>query len=95
MTRAEMNHLRMLLGWVRCEIGQSPEEFEQTLRHVAGLIPGPVTDAAKQRLVEHHDKARSVPKYVRSAVKALEKVAGRQGEAVDALPSIRKLSAEG
>lgn len=68
---SEVNHLRRLLGWVRCEVGQPPEEM---VAMVQDLIPriGPIGDDGKQRLVAAHQKAASVPKYVRAAIKALE-----------------------
>lgn len=82
MKQSELNHLRRLLGWVRCEIGQSPDELVATIRELAaaGIRPED-PDGAHRRLVEAHDRARSVPKYVREAVKALEGLT-RPGEAV-------------
>ncbi|VFT56089.1 Uncharacterised protein [Pseudomonas aeruginosa] len=32
LTRAEMNHLRRLIGWVRCEVGAEPEEIVTTAK---------------------------------------------------------------
>jgi len=77
LTPAEVNHLRRLLGWVRCEVGQSPDEMIKTVREIAGSIQD-VGDEGKARLVEAHQKSESVPKYVRSAVKALEKLLVKQ-----------------
>jgi len=85
LTQAETNHLRRLLGWVRCEIGQTPDEIVQT---VAGLADkGAITadgldDTAKARLVEHHQRAAAVPKYIRAAVKSLERLLQRQEGAI-------------
>jgi hypothetical protein len=70
MTRAELKHLRRLVAWVRCEIGQTPEELEATVREILPKI-GPIDDGGKARLVQAHDRARHVPKYVRAAVAAL------------------------
>lgn len=81
MKQSQINHLRRLLGWVRCEVGQSTAEMMETVRGLAekGLT---VNDPeAQQRLVEAHDKARAIPKYVRDAIKALEPLT-RPGEAV-------------
>jgi hypothetical protein len=72
MKHSDINHLRRLLGWVRCEIGQSPDEVAATVKSILPAI-GPVGDAAQRRLVEAHDTARAVPKYVRDAIQALEK----------------------
>lgn len=83
MKRSDINHLRRLIGWVSCEIGQSPEELVATVKK---MLPGTgnIGDDAKQRIVEAHDRARNVPAYVRDAVKALRKTVGEQGEIVDA-----------
>lgn len=84
MKRSELNHLRRLVGWVRCEIGQSPAELVETMRDVADTLGHPpITDAARQRLVQAHDRAAAVPKYVRAAVKALEVYLSLRGEVVD------------
>lgn len=82
---AEINHLRRLLGWVSCEIGQSPEEMVATVKSVAPVFAGEeLSDEAKQRLVASHEKAAAVPKYVRQAVKALQKtLADTNGDTVD------------
>lgn len=85
LTPAEVNHLRRLLGYVRCEIGQSPEEIVETLRGLNMPEPSP---EAKARLLECHAKAAAVPKYVRAAVKALEKLLVKQdGVVVDVPPA--------
>jgi hypothetical protein len=84
LKQAEINHLRRLVAWVDCEIGQSPEEFVATVKDIAPHIDE-LSDGAKQRLVESHEKKASVPKYVRQAVKALRKtLAGTEGDTVDA-----------
>jgi hypothetical protein len=77
--QSELNHLRRLLGWVRCEIGQTPDEVVETARVIAdaGIQPG---EYGKQALVEAHDKARRVPKYVRAAEKALSQLVKNRGE---------------
>ncbi|RZZ81437.1 hypothetical protein [Pseudoxanthomonas winnipegensis] len=83
LTQAEANHLRRLLGWVRCEVGQTPDEIVSTMQQLAPKLPEPNADA-KARLVEHHAQAAAVPKYVRAAVKALEKLLVKQeGTIVD------------
>jgi hypothetical protein len=84
LTKSEVNHLRRLLGYVRCNIGQSPDELVATVRGIAGKIDG-IDEQGKQRLVESHAKSSSVPAYVRDAVKSLEKAIKEQyGEVVDA-----------
>lgn len=72
LTTAELNHLRRLLGWVSCEVGQAPDELVATVRDLIPTI-GPVTEEAKSRLVQSHQKASNVPLYVRAAVKSLQK----------------------
>lgn len=84
LNKAQVNHLRRLLGWVRCEVWQSPEEFVETLKTIAPYV-GPLDDGAKQRLSDSYFKAASVPIYVRAAIKALEPVVREaEGEVVDA-----------
>lgn len=101
MNRAQINHLRRLVAWVRCEIGQSPEELVETVREVAEKWDGPISHEAERRLVEAHDKARSVPQYVRAAVKSLEQFAkpgevitGESPEALAQLADCRDLTQE-
>lgn len=81
LTQAQVNHLRRLLGWVRCEVGQTPDEIVETMRGPNMPEPSP---EGKARLLECHAKAAAVPKYVRAAVKALEKLLVKQeGVVVD------------
>jgi len=81
MKQSDVNHLRRLLGWIRCDIGQAPAELQQTMIDVAAGLGHPkISEEAKARMVETYRRAEAVPLYVRAAVKALEKtlpVAGR------------------
>ena len=80
LTQAQTNHLRRLLAWARGEVGQTPQEMIETLR---GLGPMPEPNAeAKARLVDSYKRAEAVPKYVRAAVKALEKLLLKQEGAI-------------
>ena len=81
MNRTQVNHLRRLLAWIRCEIGQPPDELVETVRNIAEKLDGPIDPGAERRLVEAHDKSRSVPKYVREAIKSLESLT-KPGEVV-------------
>lgn len=73
MSAAEENHLRRLVAWVRCEIGQSPEELVETVNSITAKVGEPSEDG-KARLVAAYREAKSIPLYVRAAVKALEKM---------------------
>ena len=73
LTRAEMNHLRRLIGWVRCEVGAEPEEVVAAAKGALDHFQC-VTEDGKQRLLEHYQKSVAVPNYIRAALKALEKV---------------------
>ena len=74
MKQSDLNHLRRLLGWIRCDIGQSPAELQQTMIDVAdGLGHPEISQDARARMVEAYRRAESIPLYVRAAVKALEK----------------------
>lgn len=80
MKQSDLNHLRRLLGWVRCDIGQDPAGQQQTMIHIAGKLDIDSIDAdAKARLVEGYRRAEAVPVYVRDAVKALEKALAAAG----------------
>jgi hypothetical protein len=72
LKQSDINHLRRLLGYVRCEIGQSPDEMVATVRSILPAIGAP-SEEGKQRLVESHQKAVKVPAYIRAAVRALGK----------------------
>ncbi|WP_312538211.1 hypothetical protein [Achromobacter mucicolens] len=74
MKKSDMNHLRRLLGWIRCEIGLPPAEQQRTMISIAEKLGECGIDAdAKARLVEGYRRAEAVPVYVRDAVNALEK----------------------
>ncbi len=73
LTRAEMNHLRRLIGWVRCEVGAEPEEIVTATKEALDHFQG-VSEDGKRRLLEYYQKSAAIPKYIRSAIKALEKV---------------------
>ncbi|MFY3460030.1 hypothetical protein ACOTJD_25585 [Achromobacter xylosoxidans] len=80
MKQSDLNHLRRLLGWVRCDIGQDPAAQQQTMIHIAGKLGIDSIDSdAKARLVEGYRRAEAVPVYVRDAVKALEKALAAAG----------------
>ncbi len=90
MKRSDLNHLRRLVAWVKCEIGQSPDELVKTMRNLAerGIT---TDDAGKARIVQAYDAARSVPKYVRDAVKALDRYARPPGAVVDEQAAPRRI----
>ncbi|MFY3460532.1 DNA-directed RNA polymerase subunit alpha C-terminal domain-containing protein [Achromobacter xylosoxidans] len=75
MKQSDMNHLRRLLGWIRCDIGQPPAEQQRTMISIAEKLGecGIDTDAMA-RLVEGYRRAEAVPVYIRDAVNALEKL---------------------
>ena len=52
MKRSDLNHLRRLVAWARCEIGQSPDELVTTMRNLAerGITPKFSRDAKRHRL---------------------------------------------
>jgi hypothetical protein len=84
LSTAEINHLRRLVAWIDCEIGQSPEEMIETAKAIAPGV-GEVSNEGKQRLQASLEKSANVPKYVRQAIKVLRKaVEQTPGEIVDA-----------
>lgn len=72
LTPSEANHLRRLVGWVRCEVGQPPDEMVPMVQSIVRQL-GEVSQEGKARLAESHAAASNVPKYVRAAIKALQK----------------------
>lgn len=83
--QSDINHLRRLLGYVKCEIGGDEQETIQRYAELSGIVDHDLDEAAKQRIVESVRKAASVPQYIRRAVAALEKVVKEaDGNTIDA-----------
>lgn len=81
MKRSDLNHLRRLVAWVQCEIGQSPEDLVATTRTIADKLGNPELDHdAQVRMVQAFDRSREVPAYLRTAVKALDQYARAPGD---------------
>lgn len=79
---SDLKHLRRLLGYVRCEIGQTPDDLVATVQKILPAV-GEVSEEGQARLVESYRQSKAVPQYVRAAVKALEKLlADQEGELV-------------
>ncbi len=90
MKRSDLNHLRRLLGWVRCDIGQAPAEMQTTMIGIADKLGNPeISVEARARVVESYRRAEAVPVYVRDAVKALDKALAAAGRdrGVEAAPA--------
>lgn len=93
MKRSDLNHLRRLVAWVQCEIGQSPEDLVATTRTIAEKLGNPELDHdAQVRMVQAFDHSRAVPGYLRAAVKALDRYARAPGAVVDVKVRQRKTS---
>lgn len=89
LNKAQVNHLRRLLGWVRCEIPPSPEEVVSIVQDIGQKVP--ISAYGKRRMVEWHQEASRLPKYIRAALKALEPVVKESaGEIVDADPVVER-----
>ena len=82
--QSDINHLRRLIGYVKCEIGEDEQQTIQRYTKISGIVDHELDDAARQRIVESVRKAASVPQYIRRAVTALEKVVKESGDTVDA-----------
>lgn len=91
LTQAEVNHLRRLLAWVRTEYGQEPEVYAEIARDMFSRLEAAgfkTSDDGKAFIAEGYLRATDTPKYVRAAVKALEKLLVKQeGHVVDVDPS--------
>lgn len=81
LNKAQVNHLRRLLGWVRCEIPPEPGAIVAIVNNIRTKVE--VGPYGKQRMVEWHREAENVPKYIRAALKSLASVVKEsQGEIV-------------
>ncbi|MBV2181724.1 MAG: hypothetical protein KUL86_10895 [Castellaniella sp.] len=83
MKRSDLNHLRRLVSWVRCEIGQDPAEMQKTMINIADKLSvesHEISDEGKARMVESYRRAAAVPQYVRDAIKALDRYARPPGQ---------------
>lgn len=84
LTEVEANHLRRLLGWVACEVGQEPDEMVVTVQNIADKLGCEISEESKGMLVDGYLKSTNVPKYVRAAVKSLSKaIQPHVGDIVD------------
>lgn len=74
MKQSDLNHLRRVLAWLSCEMGQEPAAMVEMTAAIVAKI-GPITDpeGARIRLQEGYDKAASYPVYLRQGVKMLTK----------------------
>mgnify|MGYP001167501752 CR=1 FL=1 len=82
MKRSDLNRLRRLVAWVRCEIGQDPAEMQNMMIGVAdSLGHPPIDDGAKHRLVEAYRRSASVPQYVRDDIEKLGRYVRQQDQA--------------
>ena len=75
MTEAEVNHLRRLLAWMRCEWTLDPDAQRGCLSAASDMVRlGLVTEARASEVVQHRaDNINRCPAYVRQAVKMLTK----------------------
>jgi hypothetical protein len=78
----ELNHLRRLVAWVRCEIGQEPQEYVEMMNDDIFPKVGDISDYGVQRSIEHHERLKKTPAYVRQAVKILSKYLSEQDSRV-------------
>lgn len=75
LTEAEVNHLRRLLAWIRCEylLGEDMQRgMLQGLNDVVAMEPA-TQQRAQEILDQQTAKITAVPAYVRQAVKMLSK----------------------
>ena len=82
---SDINHLRRLLAYIRCEIGEDEQQTINRYVQLSGAFDQELSSEAKERVMASIKKAANVPQYVRAAVKALEKlVVHHDGQIVDA-----------
>jgi len=82
LTEAEVNHLRRLLAWMRCEHMLDEDMQRGFLTGASECVRHGFADAerASQIVQKQADKVNAVPAYIRQAVKMLTK-AVRQHDA--------------
>ena len=75
MTDAEVNHLRRLLAWMRCEWILDPDVQRGCLIAASEMVQyGFATEAQASEIVQHRsEQINRCPAYVRQAVKMLTK----------------------
>lgn len=75
VTEAQVNHLRRLLAWMRCEYMLDENMQRGMLGAVRDLVEsGAVTpEVGSQHIAERAEQINHVPAYVRQAVKMLTK----------------------
>ena len=75
MTDAEVNHLRRLLAWMRCEWMLDPDMQRGMMSALESMSSsGDIThDQASEQVARRVDQINRVPAYVRQAVKMLTK----------------------
>ena len=75
MTDAQVNHLRRLLAWMRCELAPDEDMRRGFLLGAAACyqIDGISSDQVNQVVQDKVEQINSVPIYVRQAVKMLTK----------------------
>lgn len=75
MTDAQVNHLRRLLAWMRCEYMLDEDMQRGLLSGLTACVAHGIADSeqASQLLAERVAQINHVPAYVRQAVKMLTK----------------------
>ena len=79
LKESEINHLRRLIAYVKCDIGEDEQKTIQTYSNIIDSIQDDLSDDAKERIVDSIKKSASVPQYIRRAIKALDKVVKESG----------------
>ncbi len=72
LSQSDANHLRRLIAWIRCDIGQSPEEMVAMMQDLGPKL-GDISENGKERMVVAYRESQQIPQYVRAGVKALTK----------------------
>lgn len=95
LSKSDVNHLRRMVAWVRCEYFLTPEELVAAVNGLTEKLGEP-SEEAKARLVAWYGEKKKVPQYIHAAVKALEKVVREiEGDVIDAdVSAVKALSRE-
>ena len=91
LTDDEVKHLRLVLGWMRCEFCLDENMQRGTLDAIKELLDAGEINEEKANfyLTQRSDQIRQVPKYVRHGIKmlsgAVKKHDGTKGDIVDSV----------
>ena len=74
LTKAEINHLTRLPGFIECQIGLEPERLPAVFNSIVQVADEENIEQVRELAKTDLEKANNIPIYIRQGVKALRKV---------------------